>query len=138
MKPPQITGTTELNGKGKAVRSISKAVAAVGNEHLIALLYAQRLLHVRGTCWLWGGYRTKDGYGLLFVDFRGTKFVLLVHALAYRLWKGAVPKGMGLCHDAVICRSRACFNPSHTRPCTRVQNERDKQLKSQQFGKRTI
>jgi len=58
-------------------------------------------------------------------------FLITVHHLAYVLWVGEVPRGKGLGHDPEKCvqlgiLGRACFNPSHVRPCDRKTNEADK------------
>jgi hypothetical protein len=106
-----------------------KAVDILGETTLATLLYAQRAVQPNG-CWIWQGAKSAKGYGVLKTVLHGRLVILLTHNLAYRLWKGEVPKKHGLCHSKV-CESlgaigRACFNPSHLRPCTRAQNEADK------------
>ena len=91
-------------------------------------LYDQRIVDEGTTCWLWTGQKNADGYGVVLVG----GFPVYVHALAFAIWRpGEQLKGHGLCHDPEKCvtlgtKGRACFCPSHLRPCDRKANEADK------------
>ena len=68
------------------------------------------------SCWLWQGWRNRDGYGHYSHCEGGSK---LAHVIAYRLQVGPVPKGKQLDH---VCRNRACCNPTHLEPVTAREN----------------
>lgn len=105
----------------------------LGATALRDLLYAQRVFHLATGCWLWTGPKTEKGYGVIRVVLGGRLQHYLVHRLAFTLWKGPIPSGKGLCHS-LGCISPACFNPSHLRPCTRIENEMDKKLMEARRG----
>lgn len=69
------------------------------------------------TCWLWTGYRNKDGYGEYKSDFLTTR---LAHRIAYALDKGQLPE-LPLDH---LCRHRHCVNPDHLEPVEGIVNTR--------------
>lgn len=68
-----------------------------------------------GPCWLWTGYGTARGYGVL--DLGKTRY--LAHRLAYELFTGPIPAGLWVLHD---CDVPACCNPAHLHLGTRQQN----------------
>lgn len=59
-----------------------------------------------GECRIWDGARTTAGYGELVVN----KILWYTHRLSYLLFKGALPKGMSVCHS---CDTPSCINPDH-------------------------
>jgi hypothetical protein len=66
-------------------------------------------------CWLWNGYRDKDGYGR-----HGTG---LAHRWVWQQLVGPIQPGLELDH---LCLVRPCVNPDHLEPVTREENERRK------------
>ena len=69
------------------------------------------------TCWLWTGYRNKDGYG----EFRSKALTTrLAHRISYALDKGELPS-LALDH---LCRNRHCVRPEHLEPVTNLVNTR--------------
>jgi len=68
-----------------------------------------------GTCWLWTGSTTHDGYGHL----RDGRRVVLAHRWLYEHLVGTIPDGMQLDH---LCRVRRCCNPDHLDVVTSREN----------------
>lgn len=66
-------------------------------------------------CWLWDGYKDKNGYGLVGVNNK----VKGVHRAVYEMLVGAVPEGFELDH---LCKVRNCVNPKHLEPVTKKEN----------------
>jgi hypothetical protein len=69
-------------------------------------------------CWLWQGSIGGWGYG--HISYRGKS--ISVHVLMYRITKGAIHKGMRVCHT---CDVRHCCNPEHLWLGTQQENIRD-------------
>ena len=68
-------------------------------------------------CWLWQGRRTRDGYGIVYVDGRQR----LVHRVVWEQFHGPIPDRLVLDHlkdDRGPCRHRHCANPDHLEPVT--------------------
>lgn len=68
-----------------------------------------------GSCWLWTGSRSSDGYG----SFRVGASMVGAHRWAYEAWESAIPPGLQLDH---LCRVRHCVNPAHLEPVTQQEN----------------
>lgn len=68
-------------------------------------------------CWIWIGRRTTGGYGSI-----GRGKDKLAHRLAYRLFKGEVPKDLWVLHS---CDTPSCCNPAHLRAGTPKDNVAD-------------
>jgi hypothetical protein len=66
-------------------------------------------------CWEWTGSKNHLGYGQ--IHFGGSQ--CKVHRLAYQCWREPIPLCLELDH---LCRNRACFNPEHLEPVTRIVN----------------
>lgn len=72
-------------------------------------------------CWIWQGYVTPNGYGLI-GDGRGRAGTsIYTHRASYELHVGPIPEGLDIDH---LCRVRACCNPQHLEPVTRAENLR--------------
>jgi len=65
-------------------------------------------------CWLWTGWRDRDGYGRIRLCGRHGK-TIGVHRLSYQAVHGEIPKGLVLDH---LCRNKACVNPAHLEAVT--------------------
>jgi hypothetical protein len=67
-------------------------------------------------CWLWDRALHK-GYGRI----RAYGKVVYAHRFFYEKHVGPIPDGLVLDH---LCRNRACVNPGHLQPVSRMENNR--------------
>ena len=67
-------------------------------------------------CWLWTASLDRHGYGQIMMG-RGN--LRRAHRIVYEHERGPIPAGLDLDHK---CRNRACVNPDHLEPVTRVIN----------------
>lgn len=80
-------------------------------------LLAQTVVCPETGCWLWQGYKSKQGYGLIRNNMRR----VLAHRAAYQEFVGPIPHGLELDH---LCRFEGCINPDHLEPVTHAENVR--------------
>lgn len=66
----------------------------------------QDLIGPMTSCWVWKGYKDKDGYGQIWYSGGSKK----AHRVCYELLRGKIGDGLTIDH---LCRCRACVNPSH-------------------------
>jgi hypothetical protein len=67
------------------------------------------------SCWLWGAYTNKKGYG----QYRVRGAVNTAHREAYMALVGGIPEAHQIDH---LCRQRCCVNPSHLEAVTGIVN----------------
>lgn len=78
-------------------------------------------------CWLWVGWRDKNGYGMLGVKEGDRHFQSRrVPRVVFKLFNGEIPNGLCVCHT---CDNPACFRPSHLFLGTTADNMQDKTRK---------
>lgn len=70
-----------------------------------------------GTCWVWEGGKTTNGYGQFMIDRKN----LRSHRVAYMMSRGDIPKGLVIDH---LCRNTSCVNPDHLEAVTQNENVR--------------
>lgn len=68
-------------------------------------------------CWLWTGYKDREGYGRCW--YKRRKYG--VHRLFYEIFVGQIPEGMTVDH---VCFITACCNPEHLRLLSALDNAR--------------
>lgn len=68
-----------------------------------------------GSCWLWTGAKTLDGYGV--ISSRGKQTVS--HRVAYEMQVGPIPRGQHIDH---MCHVTSCVRAEHLRLATPKQN----------------
>lgn len=76
----------------------------------------------KNSCWIYTKGISTGGYGNLKV---GTK-LRPAHRFSYELFKGAIPKGLIVCHK---CDNPCCVNPEHLFVGTHKDNNDDKMSK---------
>jgi hypothetical protein len=69
-----------------------------------------------GSCWLWTGGLTRDGYGVFWVNRKQRR---PAHRWSYEHFVGPIPEGLQIDH---LCRVRRCVNPDHLEPVTNREN----------------
>lgn len=63
-------------------------------------------IRVEGECHLWQSTVKRDGYGQFWFEGKPSK----AHQVAYRLFKGEIPKNLCVLHK---CDVKTCVNPDH-------------------------
>jgi hypothetical protein len=72
-------------------------------------------------CWLWTGFKDKDGYGKMRVG----KLNVRAHRISYELVNGPIPEGQLILHNNE-CNNPSCVNPSHLRTGDHDENMQDR------------
>lgn len=70
----------------------------------------QRVTRSADGCWIWQGWKSRNGYGGMYVS--ALRRNMIVHRLAYFNATGIDPGTLDVDH---MCHQRACINPAHLR-----------------------
>ena len=87
---------TPKEAKGKAKRYLFR-------EHAERF---SKYVNKGSECWLWTGFRDKDGYG----RFQCGKRAVGAHRVSFEIYKGEIPEKAIVLHR---CDNPACVNPDH-------------------------
>lgn len=79
-------------------------------------------------CWIWRGYKGKQGYGVMGISRKST----LAHRASYSAFVGDIPQGMHVLHK---CDMPSCVNPEHLFLGTNSDNVADKVSKGRTHEK---
>lgn len=71
-----------------------------------------------GGCWMYGGAKNSNGYGVLSV----CNSDMLVHRISFEAFKHPIGNGLFVCHR---CDTPGCFNPEHLFQGTQSENIQD-------------
>lgn len=74
-------------------------------------------------CWIWGGYKDKNGYGRFALP---KKQNIQAHRMAYLMWCGRLEEGLEVCHK---CDNPSCVRPSHLFQASHKENMADRNRK---------
>lgn len=90
----------------------------------------KRVKKQKNDCWVYTGFRDKDGYGLHRVKDKKIR----THRLSWYLSNGKIPQGLLVLHK---CDNPSCVNPEHLFLGTARDNSKDMKEKNRQaFGTR--
>jgi len=70
------------------------------------------------SCWLWRGYRDRNGYGQLTINKQTRKS----HRVSWEIFRGPIPADKCVLHK---CDVGSCINPDHLYLGTKADNTRD-------------
>lgn len=100
------------------------------SDEVIARFWAKVDKKRDDECWLWTGYKDKDGYGRF--DHNGKS--IRAHRVSLEMHLGReIRAGLLVCHQPLICHCRDCVNPRHLREDTLSANMLDMHIDGTMF-----
>jgi hypothetical protein len=84
------------------------------------------------TCWIFTGYKDRDGYGQYGIRDQGIKVSYQAHRFSYEAETGIYPGKLLVCHH---CDNPSCVRPDHLFLGTNKDNMEDMVKKGRQGGR---
>jgi len=78
----------------------------------------ERIVIDNNQCWIWQGFKDRDGYGRMRLDGKER----FTHRIAYEAWVAPLEQNKVIMHS---CDNPPCCNPDHLRQGTRAENNAD-------------
>ena len=105
-------------------------------EHIVERFWKYTSRAGEDECWLWKGFRDKDGYGALTLMRKCGKWAwrpVRAHRISWEIHAGPIPSGMCVLHH---CDVRECVNPKHLYVGTNRDNQDDVIARNRRKGER--
>lgn len=112
-------GGAPLSKSTSPFPNVTKYQRAADDPHTWARMVNTTNFDGPNGCWLWGGSKTPDGYGIFTYTFTSISRTLLAHRLALHIVGRPVPGHLSVDH---LCRNHGCVNPDHLEPVTPAVN----------------
>lgn len=100
-----------------------------GAKRLSARVLARSIPEPNSGCWLFEGYTTRFGYGVVGAGRKSR--TALAHRVVYQGECGVIPAGMCVCHR---CDNPSCVNPEHLFLGTQADNIKDMGAKNRRVS----
>ena len=89
--------------------------------------FNKNIIKTDNGCWLWNGYKNKDGYGRFFYNHKH----YMAHRIAWEIAGNIIPENHIIRHK---CRNK-CVNPEHLETGTNWDNSQDKKRDGTEYDK---
>jgi hypothetical protein len=93
-------------------------------ESKLGIRFLARVRVADNGCWIWVGGK-KGPYGVLPINGKRT----YAHRISWKIYKGAIPDGMLVCHNCPGGDNPVCVNPNHLFLGDDAANNADKEAK---------
>jgi hypothetical protein len=120
----EVRGRSLRSGHTKSCGCFQREMAARGAAAAAVTLaerFSRRVEKSDDGCWLWTGYRGRDGYGCISAGGAGGRS-LLAHRVAWTIHNGPIPEGLNVLHK---CDQPRCVRVDHLFLGTQADNMRD-------------